>query len=88
MPVDGKGAMCGADVQVIDRGDFKLALIVNMVAADEPRTVRFSLPDASASSCKVLDGVTGKVLADRLGTGIEIVLPPQERVLLELRKDG
>ena len=86
VPLDGGGALDGADVQVIDRGDFKLVLIVNLVGAREPRRVSFSLPGADGAGFMVRDGLTGETIADDLGKGVELTIPPQERVLLELRK--
>ena len=86
VPVDGGGALDGADVQVIDRGDFKLVLIVNLVGAREPRRVKFSLPGTDGAGYAVLDGLTGETIADDFGTGVELTIPPQERLLLELRK--
>ena len=85
VPVDGGGALDGADVQVIDRGDFKLVLIVNLVGAREPRRVMFSLPEGGGSGYEVLDGLTGEMIAPDLGQGVELTIPPQERTLLELR---
>lgn len=88
-PLDGKGPLPGADVQVIDRGDFKLVLIVNLVAADAPRRVRLSLPAIEAGDgWRVLDGVTGEPVPGDPGAGIELTLPPQERVLLEIGRGG
>ena len=85
VPLDGGSALDGADVQVIDRGDYKLVLIVNLVGAAEPRKARFSLPGTGAGF-EVLDGLTGESIADDLGEGIELTIPPQERLLLELRR--
>ncbi len=97
VPLDGKGDIPGADVQVIDRGDFKLALVVNLVAGGDARRVRLSLPIADGGGeWEVFDGVTEKRFCSRTGNrrwtpadlrhGIDLNLPYQERVLIVLRR--
>lgn len=96
VPTDGKGDIPGADVQVIDRGDFKLALVVNLVAGVDARRVRLSLPIAEEGEWEVFDGVAGKRFCTRAGNrhwtsadirhGIDMDLPYQERVLIALRR--
>ena len=86
VPLDGGDDFGGADVQVIDRGDYKLVLIVNLAGASEPREAKFSLPGTDGAGFGVFDGLTGEKIADDMGNGVELTIPPQERLLLELRK--
>ena len=87
--------LTGADVQVCDRGDFKLVAIVNLNDR-EPRRVQLrllNLSGASADRFVARDAIAGKTLCDHpLGfyaaKGIPLVLPPQERVVLTLERKG
>ena len=96
IPIDGKGEILGADVQIIDRGDFKLVLVVNMIAGGSERRVRLSIPIAEDAGWTVCDAVTnsrfttpnGKesFTSDDIRKGIELTIPYQERVLIAINK--
>ena len=89
------GDIAGADVQVIDRGDFKLVLVVNLIAGGAERRVRLALPVAEEGRWLVTDAVTDASLSAPHGgeiwtsgdirKGIEFQLPYQERVLIAIR---
>lgn len=89
---DGKGALAGGDVQICDRGDFKLVCLVAM-AEREPRTGRVLFTNLTGGGpWTVKDGVSGKSLgtwsrAELAKKGIPIVLPPQERMILVFGKN-
>ena len=95
LPIDGLGDIAGADVQVIDRGDFKLVLVVNLIAGGAERRVRLALPIAEEGRWIVTDAVTDASLSTPYGgeiwtsgdirKGIEFQLPYQERVLIAIR---
>ena len=95
VPIDGLGDIAGADVQVIDRGDFKLVLVVNLIAGGAERRVRLALPVAEEGHWIVTDAVTDASLSAPYGgeiwtsgdirKGIEFQLPYQERVLIAIR---
>lgn len=97
VPLDGKGDILGADVQVIDRGDFKLVLAVNMIAGSEERRVRLALPVAEEGRWTVRDAITDAIFATPDGNmswtsadirrGVELTLPYQERLLLAIRRE-
>ena len=94
-PVDGRGPILAADVQIIDRGDFKLVCCAAMGETSArrarlglygllPGIQGFILEDPVSKRVYQRDG--RKVWTDAdLEDGVEIELPPQERVLLVLR---
>ena len=87
---DGKGALAGGDVQICDRGDFKLVCLVAMKER-AVRTGLLSLTNLSGEGpWKVTNGVTGEHLGDwtrtTLAKGVPVVLPPQERLILVIEK--
>ena len=98
VPLDGKGDIPGADVQVIDRGDFKLVLAVNMIAGGEERRVRLALPIEEEGRWIVRDAITDAPFAAPDGgpswtsadlrNGVEFTLPYQERVLFAIRRQA
>ena len=85
--------LTGADVQVCDRGDFKL---VSLVSLNDrvPRRVRLTLEnlDGSPNDRFTLRNVTTgqglgcHPLAFFARRGVDLVLPPQERVILVMEK--
>ena len=93
-PLDGRGPVKGADVQVCDRGDFKLVCLAAM-SERTVRKVRLTLVNLTGTGpWRVRNGVTGAALrpsapsltAADLAAGFEFDLPPQERVILVLEK--
>lgn len=96
-PRDGRPALAAADVQVCDRGDFKLVTVFSL--EDGPvRRVALRLRHLDgAGPWRVKDIVTGRVLAarampDDLAAGLSLDVPPQERVVIVFErttgKDG
>ena len=90
-PLDGGEQPKGLDVQVCDRGDFKLVCLADVSARVE-RKVRLRLMNLDGEGpWALLDGVTRKVLkptvnAEELAEGFALTLPPQERVIVTLEK--
>ena len=88
---DTEGPIRRADVQVCDRGDFKLVCLAAM-GGNAPRTARLRLTGLDGTGpWRVKDVVTGRVLdraatADALAEGFVLGLPPQERVVMVLEK--
>lgn len=86
-PLDGKGALRAADVQVCDRGAFKLVTVFSLEAGDT-RHVNLRLRHLDGTGpWRVKDVVTGRVLSARatpatLAEGLALDVPPQERVVL------
>ena len=97
IPLDGSDDIPGADVQVIDRGDFKLVLAVNMIAGGAERQVRLALPIEEEGRWTVANAVTDAPLpapdggetwtSDDIRKGIELSLPYQERVLIAIKRE-
>ena len=97
IPIDGLGDIPGADVQVIDRGDFKLVLAANMIAGGAERRMRLALPVAEEGRWTVANAVTDAPLpvpgggetwtSEDIRKGIELSLPYQERVLLAIKRE-
>ena len=83
---DGKGALAGGDVQICDRGDFKLVCLVAMKER-ETRLGRVSFTNLTGDGpWAVKDGVSGESLGTwtrtALAKGIDLAIPPQERKVL------
>ena len=95
IPHDGLGDIPGADVQVIDRGNFKLVLIVNLIAGSTERKARLALPIVEEGRWIVSDAVTDAPFnapngdetwtSEAIRNGIELALPYQERVLIAIQ---
>ena len=91
---DPKKPIRRADVQVCDRGDFKLVCLAAMGEAGT-RRVRLRLTGLDGQGpWQVKDGVSGRPLPPPAGAGwspadlargLELDLPPQERVVLVLK---
>lgn len=90
-PTDGGAPLASADVQVCDRGDFKLVTVFSLEDG-EARRVRLHLSHLDgAGPWLVKDGVTGRVLCEAatscvLEKGFDLTVPPQERVVLVFQK--
>ena len=93
-PADGKGAIRMTDLQIVDRGDFKL---VFLVAMGEPavRLTKVSLNLEDGGSFYLCDAIRRRILlngkkecwsAEELRRGFEVVLPSQQRVVLTLER--
>ena len=92
VPTDGGGPIAAPDVQIIDRGDFKLVCCAAMGEASSRRaTLRFSGLLPGSGAFRVEDPVSKKTYQKEGGglwtlkdleAGILLELPPQERVLL------
>ena len=88
---DGDPATGLCDIQVIDRGDLKLLLLVDL-GAREPQTglLRWNVPEGRY---RLSDAATGRAIpngdaatwaAADLARGIPVAVAPQERLLLRL----
>lgn len=90
-PLDGGKQPEGMDVQICDRGDFKLICLADVSARTE-RKLRLRLRHLDgAGPWRLLNGVTRETLRNQvapadLENGIEITLPPQERVILVMER--
>lgn len=93
-PIDGGKPLTGADVQIIDRGDFKFIYLVNMADLIH-RKIRLSLDLNVSGTFYLTNPLTRRLLVPESGEtwseaelrrGIELILPPQERVLLTLER--
>ena len=93
-PADGKGAIRMTDLQIVDRGDFKL---VFLVAMGDPavRLAKVSLNLEDGGSFYLCDAIRRRILlngkkecwsAEELRRGFEVVLPSQQRVVLTLER--
>ncbi len=91
-PADGGGDFHEMEIHLIDRGDFKLALLVNF-GDRQPRLARLTFDLADQGEFYLFDPVAKQLLthpgketwnAAELKRGVEVVLPPQERLLLGL----
>ncbi len=84
-PIDGGERPVGLDAQLCDRGDFKL-LVIAAMGEENPRKVRVTLSNLKgAGPFQLKNAITGAELdcADP-SAGFKLVLPPQERVVIEL----
>ncbi len=84
------GGIC--DIQVIDRGDMKLLLLVDM-GAREPESALLKWNVADKGAYRLSDAATGRAIpngaaatwtAADLARGIPVSIAPQERLLLRL----
>ena len=88
-PADGGGEIVAADVQVCDRGDFKLVTVFSLDSRGPRRaTLRLRNLDGRGP-WRVKDAVGGAVLAESaapadLEKGLRLTIPPQERMVLVL----
>ena len=90
---DPKTPIRRADVQICDRGDFKLVCLAAL-GESTVRTARLRLTGLDGTGpWQVRDAVSGKTLVppsgagwtrELLARGVELALPPQERVVLVL----
>ena len=93
-PTDGGGPIAAADVQIVDRGDFKFVCCAAMLEQSTRRArLRLVNLEPGKGAFRVWDPVgkkaytvNGKELwtAKDLADGIQVELPSQERVLLVL----
>lgn len=90
---DGKG-LGGTDLQIIDRGDFKLVFLAGMIDFI-PRKVKMKLFLEDKGEFYLTDIInkclytspTGETWTmEQLRNGLELVLPPQERVIFVLER--
>lgn len=89
-PTDGLDApIAAADVQICDRGDFKLVCLVDMAGRQVRQiSLKLYLDEPAGVAYRVYNPVTKRVLGTftvaELAQGVPFDLPPQERILLEL----
>ncbi|MDD4539620.1 MAG: beta-galactosidase [Lentisphaeria bacterium] len=94
--VDDGAPLNGTDLQLIDRGDFKMIFAVSMFEVQH-RLVRVALNVQDDSEFYLRDIVGKRLLVpagkqtwnrDDLREGFPLILPPQERVLLTLERQA
>lgn len=96
VPLDGKGPLLLADVQVVERENLKLVLCVDYSPnGDVSRRVRLSLP-VRDDGWRIRDVISGRQMltsagepiwsADDLAKGVEIEIPNQQRVLVAFER--
>ena len=92
VPTDGLAdAISAADVQICDRGDFKLVCLADMGGRQTRQiALRLFLDEPAGTTYRAYDPVRerefGLYTVAALAQGITLALPPQERVLVELSK--
>ncbi|MGI5924151.1 MAG: beta-galactosidase [Lentisphaeria bacterium] len=95
-PVDDGGPLNGTDLQLIDRGDFKMIFAVSMFDVRQ-RLVKVALNIQDDGEFYLRDIVGKRLLVpddkqtwnrDELREGFLLVLPSQERVLLTLEREA
>ncbi len=91
---DSTQALPGTDLQIIDRGDFKLVFVAGMLDL-VPRKVKLKLHLNDSGSFYLTDIVRKHLYvpengerwsARQLRDGFELILPPQERVVFVLER--
>lgn len=92
--LDGFGPLEKTDLRIIDRGDFKFIFLAGMNDS-VPRHIRLRLNLNAAGEFHLSDPVRKHLLLPASGekwndaqlrSGIELILPPQERVILVLER--
>lgn len=93
-PADGGKTLSMTDLQLIDRGDFKLLFLVAMGEL-EPRLAHVSLNLSDKGEFYLYDIVSKRVMlngtsetwtSEALRNGFDVVLPSQQRVVLTLER--
>jgi len=93
-PLDGRKNFAAAEAHLIDRGDFKFVFLVNWNDA-LPVPARLKLNIEDAGEFHLTDPISNRELLPETGNawdktalaaGVELYLPPQERVLLVLER--
>lgn len=91
---DGNPQLDGTDLQIIDRGDFKLVFAAGMIDI-VPRKVRLQLNLTDEGSFYLTDIVNRRLYLSgqneqwtsaQLRTGFQTILPPQERAVFVLER--
>ncbi len=94
VPADDGGAFHEMEIHLIDRGDFKLALLVNF-GDRKPRLAKLSFDLPDQGEFYLVDPVAKRLLTNssketwsvpELKRGAVVVIPPQERFLLAFER--